>query len=249
MACPPPLVVWDFDWSLVNENSDTWVVGRCDGSGAASRALLHAARTAAASWTLAVDVALRELHSRGVGREEIAAELRALPVLGGAIEAFRLAASSGARLAILSDANTVYIETLLSHLSLLSLLPPAAIVTNPAWYDGEGRLHVSPHQPVDQPHACPRCPANMCKGAILQQWLTETGGRCVYVGDGSNDFCAATKLREGDLLLARKPPHDGLLRCCLREPGKVAATVMQWSEEGDGKMLHAGIADFLKAAK
>ena len=31
---PAPLVVWDFDWSLVNENSDTFVVEKLDDSGA-----------------------------------------------------------------------------------------------------------------------------------------------------------------------------------------------------------------------
>ena len=39
------------------------------------------------------------------------------------------------------------------------------VVTNPAHVEQEGdRLRVSPHQPASEPHGCPICSENLCKG-------------------------------------------------------------------------------------
>ena len=38
------------------------------------------------------------------------------------------------------------------------------VVTNPAYADANGRLRIVRHTPPDQPHQCPRCPPNLCKG-------------------------------------------------------------------------------------
>ncbi|KAL1519197.1 hypothetical protein AB1Y20_003457 [Prymnesium parvum] len=242
------LVVWDFDWSLVNENSDTWVIKECDPSGQVMKLVRDECKQPGYSWTRAMDNACDSLHRLGKTSDDIAKALRAIPVLPGALAALRAAHEGGAELRILSDANTVYIETILAHLGIAQYFRPGAIVTNDGRYDGSGRLRVSPHQPVDAPHSCARCPANLCKGAILKRWLVESGARCAYVGDGRNDFCPATELQRGDFLLARMPPHDGLLSRCKQDPKAVAATVVEWSEAQDGKALHDGMVRFLQAA-
>ena len=55
------------------------------------------------------------------------------------------------------------------------------------------------------PHGCPRCPANLCKGAELALIREEhPGAPVVYCGDGANDFCPALRLTEADAVLARK---------------------------------------------
>ena len=83
----------------------------------------------------------------------------------------------------------------------------STVVTNPAEFDDAGRLHVRPHQPDETPHACPHCPINLCKGAVMERWLEELApSRCVYVGDGGGDFCPSTRLRSGDAVLARRAP-------------------------------------------
>ena len=84
----------------------------------------------------------------------------------------------------------------------------STVVTNPASFATSGRLCIKPHQPTSLPHNCPNCPPNLCKGAVLEGWLSDVNpARVVYIGDGGGDFCPATRLREGDYLLARKPPR------------------------------------------
>ena len=63
-ADAPPLVVWDFDWSLINENSDTYVIERLDPSGGIWRDAEKRLRRGA-DWTGLMDWAAGELHAAG----------------------------------------------------------------------------------------------------------------------------------------------------------------------------------------
>ena len=244
-AKPDVLVVWDFDYSLIDENSDTFVVEKLDASGDIWREAERKLRRGT-QWTALMDWCAGELHSAGHAPQAIREALAAAPMLDGALGAVAAARAAGAEQRILSDANEVYIETVLRSRELTSDFP--VVVTNPAKFDEAGRLHIQPHQPLDQPHRCPNCPSNLCKGAVLQRWLDELSpARCVYVGDGGGDFCPATKLRPGDTLLARRAPHDSLLRKCRGAPSRVRARVVEWGGAADasGAALSAGVASAL----
>jgi hypothetical protein len=71
------------------------------------------------------------------------------------------------------------------------------------------RLVVAPRHnaAASGPHACPLCPANLCKGAELAALRAAAApGRAhkvVYCGDGANDLCPALRLGPNDVLLAR----------------------------------------------
>ena len=70
--------------------------------------------------------------------------------------------------------------------------------------------------------------------AGVMRWLDELRpATCIYVGDGGGDFCPATKLRPGDTLLARRAPHDGLLRKCRAAKPKLSARVVEWGGSKD----------------
>uniref|UniRef100_A0A7S3VQV7 FCP1 homology domain-containing protein n=1 Tax=Dunaliella tertiolecta TaxID=3047 RepID=A0A7S3VQV7_DUNTE len=66
------------------------------------------------------------------------------------------------------------------------------------------KLVIRPHHSHVQPHGCPRCPTNLCKGAKIRALKQAGCGRIIYAGDGSNDVCAAMALGAGDVVLARK---------------------------------------------
>ena len=57
---------------------------------------------------------------------------------------------------------------------------------------------------------CKLSQANMCKGDILDKYIQRRSEEGVefavvaYAGDGANDLCAMTRLRENSLLLPRK---------------------------------------------
>jgi hypothetical protein len=79
------------------------------------------------------------------------------------------------------------------------------IYTNPAEVCEQRGLLVRPHHA----HTCRDCPVNMCKGRLLQQHLAQhhasaaASTRVAYIGDGSNDLCAARTLRPQDVVFAR----------------------------------------------
>jgi 2,3-diketo-5-methylthio-1-phosphopentane phosphatase len=163
-STPPPVVVFDFDHSLIDVNSDTFVPERLG-----SRELMEflKAEQRSMQWTrLMAAVALR-LHSEGVSRSSITSALAAMPVFPEVLQAIREAKEEAkAELHIVSDANTVYICDFLEARGIHSHF--SSVTTNPASYDGEGRLVIRPYHPFeDKPHGCARCPVNMCKGSII----------------------------------------------------------------------------------
>lgn len=67
------------------------------------------------------------------------------------------------------------------------------------------KLVIQPLHAGPQPHGCPRCPSNLCKGAQVRKLRgRQPYRRIVYCGDGANDICAALHLGPGDVVLARQ---------------------------------------------
>lgn len=231
-SAPRKLVVWDFDWSLVDENSDTFVIHELEPSGELWRRVRERRREWSDEWTQLMDWSAGELHALGKREADIRRVIASLPVLDGALGAVERARAAGCTQRILSDANTVYISHLLATRPELGRAI-SAVETNRAEFDGSGRLRISAHQ-QGAPHRCPRCPPNLCKGRVLSRWLVEEAPSvCVYVGDGHGDFCAAVALRPTDVLLARREPHAALLDACREQPALVRARVVEWGGDAD----------------
>ncbi len=115
--------------------------------------------------------------------------------------------SSNADIVIISDANTLFIETILRKNGCLEYVD--RIITNPGWFDEDERLHIQRRIGLDDvPHGCERpCAPNLCKGSELLKYIEEMGcdyDQIIYSGDGRNDFCPSTKLSQNDYLLMRK---------------------------------------------
>jgi len=239
-------VVWDYDWSLINTNSDTFVIEQlrpelmerfdtCKGMG----------------WTELMDYQMQGLFELGVRREELLACISGVPVFEGSVAAIRLCGEQGARQLVLSDANTVFIEAFLERQGLRPLF--RAVVTNAGDFDNEGRLHVKAYHTTrgDPAHTCPLCPPNLCKGLVLQRIREELSpSKVIYVGDGGGDFCPCCDLQANDVVLCRSPPSPpldnfGLSRriqstrpMCTRHeggtrPAKVIAQVAPWHNGED----------------
>lgn len=81
------------------------------------------------------------------------------------ISAIRLAKARGAELIILSDANSVFIDTILKAYDCADIF--SHVVTNPATFDDHGRLKVRRWIPAEAPHGCSLCSLNMCKGLFF----------------------------------------------------------------------------------
>ncbi|TFK73909.1 hypothetical protein BDN72DRAFT_834235 [Pluteus cervinus] len=233
MATPPKnLVVYDFDWSMSDQDTDRWIfeVNAPD----IRRKMEDLEREV--QWTDLVAQCLREGHAKGVTKAQILGALRIMPFHPAMIRAVTdLKAKGNTTFLCISNANSVFISTILESKNLSNLFD--TIITNPAEWTEDGLLALSRRIPPDGPqHSCPiGCSANMCKGDELDGWLTKNGktyesyDRIVYIGDGSNDFCPIVKLRSQDLALCRN--FGGLKKRIVRDGEKfgLRCQVKHWT--------------------
>ncbi len=204
MAAPAVVVVWDFDFSLIPAvNSDTHIPERLHKDAAA---FIKAGQAAGTQWTALMDSVLGFLHAEGVPCEAIERAAAELPSDAHIMAAISALHQRGARQYILSDANSLYISRFLEAQHSAHCF--TAVYTNPAAVEG-GRVRVAPFH--REPHGCPRCPVNLCKGRVLEEARAAeeaagggAGQRWAYIGDGGGDVCPCLKLREGDAIFARK---------------------------------------------
>ncbi|KAJ2926750.1 hypothetical protein H1R20_g10326, partial [Candolleomyces eurysporus] len=189
------LVVFDFDWSMADQDTDRWVFE------VLAPDLRRKMKTLKEEiqWTDLVAQSLRELNRRGIKREQIESALRVMPFHPAMVRGVdNLKKAGRTTFLCLSNANSVYISTILEDKKLTHIF--SEVVTNPAHWEGELlslRRRVDPSGPQ---HGCTvGCSVNMCKGAELQAFLAKNGqeyDRIVYVGDGTNDFCPILRMRD-----------------------------------------------------
>ncbi|KAF1336098.1 Pyridoxal phosphate phosphatase, partial [Globisporangium splendens] len=233
MTAPRVLVVFDYDCSLVDVDSEIFMVQMLYPE------LLTELQDTTMTWSELAKEMSRRLY---VDRPHITADIikttaAQVPVQSKMLDALRLAAETfGAEVKIVSDANTVYIQSLLDHYELSAHV--SEVVTNPARFDdgiGNGRhLRVEPHHPSDsEPHGCPHCPLNMCKGRILDEILQRKEPFACVLNDMV--FARQDDLKGGKSfeLLAKINAHRD----------QVHASVVPWSS---GEDIYAHFHEFFK---
>lgn len=242
------LIVFDFDWSLVDQDTDRYLFEVLD----PSLRLLLVERKRTLQWTDNVADCLDQLAKRGFTEAQINQAFSTLPLhpaMKRAIEALSkpitLSGTQDAhpkridtQFLILSNSNSIFIELVLKHHNLFEIFK-GSIITNPAHWDSENPNRIVLRRKVDPngpPHACSLgCSPNMCKGAELAAYLEHMNGsksfdRIAYVGDGDNDYCPLAKvLSKNDYALVRA--HKELPRRINQEKERgnhLSCNVIQW---------------------
>ncbi|KAG8380067.1 hypothetical protein BUALT_Bualt07G0154900 [Buddleja alternifolia] len=232
------VVVFDFDKTIIELDSDNWVVDELGATDLFNQLL------PTMPWNSLMDMMMKELHAQGKTIEDIKEVLRKAPIHPRIVAAIRKAHALGCDLRIVSDANMFFIETILDHLCIRNCF--SEINSNPSYVDEHGRLRISPY--VDfhsSPHGCSLCPPNMCKGMIIERiqasLANEGKQRMIYLGDGSGDFCPSLKLHEKDFVMPRKnfPVWD--LICENR--GLVKAEIHEWTDGEELEHVMLGLID------
>ncbi|RLN57513.1 hypothetical protein BBJ29_004074 [Phytophthora kernoviae] len=235
------LVIFDYDWSLINDNSDTFIFQVLYPE---LLVTLRERRTKQPSWTKMMDDMLEDLakDKPGITPDMIRDAVGGVPIQPRMLDALRLVVDQyNADVKIVSDANSIYIQSMLEIQDLTHHI--SEVITNPAAFEalenGHSRLRVHPyHAEDDKPHECPWCPTNMCKGRIVDTLRkAQPYAHVLYVGDGSGDFCAATRLTKDDILFARADESDGksygLQKRINRNPEMIKAAVLPWNTGDD----------------
>ncbi|KAF6134423.1 hypothetical protein GIB67_012363 [Kingdonia uniflora] len=197
------VVVFDFDKTIIDCDSDNWVVDELGATDLFNELL------PTMPWNTPMDTMMKELRSQGRTIEDIAECLKRAPLHPRIISAIKAAHALGCQLNIVSDANTFFIETILEDHGLREYF--SEIHTNPSFIDKEGPLRILPYHEkfTTHPHGCgDLCAPNMCKGTPTERIRTlalkEGKKRFIYLGDGKGDFYPSSKLGEGDFVMPRK---------------------------------------------
>ncbi|GAB2269283.1 hypothetical protein Dimus_004208 [Dionaea muscipula] len=227
------VVVFDFDKTIIEVDSDNWVVDELGFTDLFNRLL------PTMPWNSLMDTMMTEMHKRGITINDIVKVLNRIPIHPRVILAIKSAYAAGCELRIVSDANRLFIETILNNLGLRDYFKE--INTNPGYVDAEGRLRILPYHDFTKcSHGCSNlCPPNMCKGAIIERILSEEEKkRVIYLGDGTGDYCPSLRLRAGDHVMPRK--NFPLWDLICKNPKLITAKIHEWTdgEELELILLH-----------
>ncbi|XWS18892.1 hypothetical protein CRYUN_Cryun32bG0083900 [Craigia yunnanensis] len=217
------VVVFDFDKTIIDCDSDNWVVDELGFTDLFNQLL------PTMPWNFLMDRMMKELHAQGKTIDDIAEVLKRAPIHPRIVPAIKSAHALGCELRIVSDANMFFIETILEHLGLREYF--SEINSNPSFVDEEERLRISPyHDFTRSSHGCNLCPPNMCKRMIIERIQASLEGKkkIIYLGDGSGDYCPSLVLGEADYMMPRKnfPVWD--LIC--RNPMLIKAEIHEWND-------------------
>jgi len=195
------LLVFDFDHTLIDENSDLSVLKLApNGKLPEEIANLYSDR----GWTKYMGEIFKYLHSIGKTPHNILSCMSEIPLTEGMQELLDFTKSNEMfEHIVISDSNSVFIEHILEQKGMPQVFKT---FTNPAKFQDDGCLILDKYHRQDW---CDLSTDNLCKGHILKEFISERKKNGVsfhnvlYVGDGSNDLCPGLTLRPQDFLLPR----------------------------------------------
>ncbi|KAI1896452.1 hypothetical protein AGOR_G00094940 [Albula goreensis] len=221
------LIFFDFDETIVDENSDDAVVQAAPGRKLPTW-LKDSFRPG--HYNEHMQRVLGYMAEQGVQEDAIRSAIEKIPASPGILALFQYLRSHPRdfETVVVSDANMYFIETWLCRVGARQLFQK--ILTNPAAFDSSGRLVLRPHHS----HNCARCPENMCKQVVVQDYLAQRAKerghpfqRVFYVGDGANDFCPLLTLGPMDTVFPRRdyPIHKLIIES---QPMVIKPSVVPW---------------------
>ncbi|KAJ4780554.1 Pyridoxal phosphate phosphatase-related protein [Rhynchospora pubera] len=218
------VVVFDFDKTIIDCDSDNWVIDEL-GFTELFEELLPTM-----PWNTLMDRMMNELHANGKTIKDIEESLKTAPIDPNVITMIKAAYALGCDLRVVSDANQFFIETILRHHGLKDYF--TEINTNPGYVDAEGRLRIFPYHDFHKSsHGCDLCPPNMCKSKILERIITSASAdgkkRFIYLGDGKGDYCPSLHLSESDFVMPRK--YYPMWELINSNPHMLKAEVHEWT--------------------
>lgn len=228
------LFLFDFDETLIAENSDNSVVRAAP----FQRLPVSLSKSHHPRFFLEHSQRIMTfLNESGVTEDAIRAAIKQIPASPGGTALLNfLLARDDFECVVVSDANSYFIETWLEHVGAQKIF--TKVFTNPAVFDTNGRLVLRPFHS----HSCPKCPENMCKQVILRDYANsralergEPFQRVFYIGDGENDICPTLALGPNDAVFPRRgfPMHRIIQDLQETQPGVYKPSVVPWERGED----------------
>ncbi|XP_022065743.2 pyridoxal phosphate phosphatase PHOSPHO2 [Acanthochromis polyacanthus] len=197
------LMVFDFDHTVVDDNSDTWVI-RCLPSQTLPDSVKNSYRKG--RWTEFMGRVMSYIGDQEVNPDRVRSVMETIPFTPGMTDVLTFISENKSSIdcIVISDSNTLFIDWILQAAGLQAAIDQ--IFSNPAKFNESGYMEVQCYHS----HDCDRCPVNLCKKKVLELYLSQQSDRGVgykqifYVGDGGNDLCPTSCLRDHDVVMPRK---------------------------------------------
>lgn len=215
------LVVFDFDHTVVDGNTDTWITKLSDD-------VKPILKTSDVCWTDRMNAVFCKLHEKNFRKSDFDKCLQTLPFTKGMKELLTFISSQSINCVIISDSNTYFIDHLLKAANLRKVF--SEIHTNPGCWNDLEKLCVEYYHS----HSCHRCPANLCKGNALKAYIKNNNvahQKIVYIGDGRGDYCPTLQLQGSDYVFARE--NYTLLGLLQQNPPHQNPSVISWRDGFD----------------
>ncbi|KAM6942725.1 pyridoxal phosphate phosphatase PHOSPHO2 [Xenentodon cancila] len=229
------LIVLDFDHTVVDDNSDTWVI-KCLPGQTLPDFVKSSYRKG--HWTEYMGRVMTYIGDQKVSPDRICSVMETIPFTAGMTDLLTFISENKSAIdcIVISDSNTIFINWILKAAGLQAAVDK--VFTNPAKFSESGCMEVHCYHS----HDCDKCPVNLCKREVLELYLSQQadGGteyqRIFYVGDGGNDLCPTACLKEHDVAMPRKGyTLEKLLAKLEAQDGSVPlkAKVVSWSSGTD----------------
>ena len=225
MAHNKILVAFDFDHTLIDENSDLYV-RKLAPNGIIPEEIK--AKYSHNGWTEFMGAIFAYLHENGTSKDDMMNCMKEIPFVKDIDSLLKYLHQDIFDVVIISDSNSWFIEVILEAAGFKDTF--TAVYTNPAKFDSKGCLNIEYYHTQDW---CDLSTVNLCKGHILEEHIKQAKKNgteysvVAYVGDGTNDLCPSLRLRPCDLVFPRK--GYTLLKKILKLPeGQLVGKVVPW---------------------
>ncbi|XP_076297283.1 putative phosphatase phospho2 [Lasioglossum baleicum] len=199
---PSVLVVFDFDHTISNDNTDI-IARKLLPQEKLTDNVKELYRTS--GWIPYMAKIFELLHSSLIDSKQIERAIIRIPSVPGIETLLKELHVRGCEIIIISDSNTLFIGQWLRNKKLDHII--AQVFTNPARVDDNGVIRIDMYHVQD---SCKLSTVNLCKGQILESYMKQRKNegvnfdRVAYVGDGKNDLCPSLRLTERDFVFPRQ---------------------------------------------
>jgi pyridoxal phosphate phosphatase PHOSPHO2 len=167
------IAAFDFDHTLIDVNSDTYIDKLLIKDSDVKRYKYPDSVEdlyKQFNWTYRMNGVFEYMNKNEISKRDLINCLNEIKIKDSMIDVIKRLYENGYKLSVISDANTVFIETILKQNNVYDNFHK--IFTNPAEFDENGRLNVKPFSEIfnkdGMPFDCSTkiCSNNICKGGM-----------------------------------------------------------------------------------
>lgn len=207
------LITLDLDFTILSLNSDYVFLDLLNKN---SFDFIEDKRKKSKNWANHMQEVYKKLKEDNVPISKIQERVENIPFNPGFHEFFEFIQKNRDKFdtLIVSGANTLFLKWILEKHNLVNLFP--VFYSNIAVPDSNLLIKIKPAHT----HDCKVCDESQCKRILFNKHLSDNKinldnySSIVYAGDGENDYCLSTILRQNDVVFPRInfPLHEKLYK-------------------------------------